>query len=420
MLFLFIMKSKDPNQEKKNIVILGGGFAGIRVALDLQNLLHDDENYEIIIIDRKDYQTYYSALYEAATTEHRLVEAKKVKRTVTIPFAEIFGHTKVKVFKGYIDRIDLTDGKIVTDSRIIAFDYLAIAMGSIADFYGIPNLDKYGFTLKSLEDAIIIRNRIEDLVAKKDSGTIVIGGGGFAGTEFAGEVHNLLKHECMHHQKDMAKFKVLVVEGGTNFLPGLSEKVSAIVAARITAMGIETKFSTLITEAGRDFITLNNKERVDTDLLIWTGGVRSCRLPVEVDLDRDKKDRTAVENYLNLKKYPNVFVVGDNACVIDPVSKRPVAQTAQEAINQAKLAARNIYRAIRNKPLVPYNIGPTRFVIPVTGKFAVMYTPSLIISGFPGWLIRKAADLRYFLTILPFMTAIKYWIFENKIFMKND
>lgn len=413
------MKSKTL-QEKRNIVILGGGFAGVRVALDLNNYLHDDNEHEIILVDRRDYQTFNSALYEAATTEHRLVEAKKIKRTVTIPFSEIFEKTKVKVFKGYIDRIDLQDGKVVTDSRILAFDYLVIAMGSVADFYGIPNLDKFGFTLKSLEDAIMIRNRIEDMVTKKDSGRIVIGGGGFAGTEFAGEVHNLLKHECKHHGKDLNNYKVLVVEGGTNFLSGLSEKVSNIIATRMASMAIETRFSTLITEAGKDYVMLNMKERIDCDLLIWTGGVRSCRLPLDVELDRDKKDRTAVETTLNLKNFPNVFLAGDNACVIDPKTKKPVTQTAQEAINQAKYVAKNIYRMVKDKPLLVYHSGPVRFVIPVTGKFAIMYSPNLIISGFFGWVIRKAADLRYFLSILPWTTAIKYWIFENKIFMKND
>ncbi len=412
-------KSKIP-QEKKNIVILGGGFAGVRAALDLNNYLHDDDEYEIVLVDRRDYQTYYSALYEAAATEHRMIEAKKVKRTVTIPFSEIFEKTKVKVFKGYIDRIDLENGKVVTDSRILPYDYLVISLGSIADFYGIPNMDKYGFTLKSLEDAIMIRNRVEDLVTKKDSGQIVIGGAGFSGTEFAGELHNLLKHECKHHSKDINNFKILVVEGATNYLSGLSEKVSSIIAARLTSMGIETKFSTLITEAEKDHIILNMKDRVDCDLLIWTGGVKSARLPVEVELDRDKKDRTVVDNSLSLRKYPNVFLCGDNASVIDPKTKKAVAQTAQEAINQGKYVAKNIYRLTKQKPLLSYVPGPIRFVIPVSGKFAILYSPNLIVSGFWGWLIRKAADLRYFLTILPWFTAIKYWIFENRIFMKND
>ena len=203
-------------------------------------------------------------------------------------------------------------------------------------------------------------------------------------------------------------------------MPGLSDKVSRIVTNRITAMGIETKFSTLITQVEKDYVMLNNKDRIDSDLLIWTGGVRSCRLPVDVELERDKKDRAAVETTLSLKKYPNVFVSGDNVCFIDPVSKKPVPQTAQEAIHEAKCVAKNIYRTIKNKPLAPYHPGPTRFIIPVTGKFAVFYSTNLIISGFAGWVLRKGVDLRYFMSILPWTKAFKYWLFENEIFIKND
>lgn len=407
-------------EEKKNIVVLGGGFAGIRAALDLYNYLREDNRYEIILVDRRDYQCYYSGLYEAATTEHGQVEAKKVKRTVTIPLNEIFKKTNVKIFKAYIESISLTDGKVITDSRIIAFDYLVIAMGSIADFYGIPNLSKFGFTLKSLEDAIMIRNRVEDIIMKQDSAQFVVGGGGFAGSEFVGELHNLIKHECEHHNKNIDNFKVMIVEGGPGFLPGLSEKVARIVSDRLSHMKIESRFSTLITEAGKDYVVLNNKERVKSDLLVWTGGVRSCRLPVSTDLERDKKDRTSTTDYLNLRNFPNIFIAGDNLCYTDPISKKPVAQTAQEAIKQGTHVAKNIYRLIKHRKLHPYHPGPVRFVIPVVGKYAVFYTPNLIISGFFGWVIRKLADLRYFMSVLSWRKAFQYWFFENRIFMKND
>jgi NADH dehydrogenase len=412
-----------PTQEKQNIVILGGGFAGVRAALDLAHYLahENDDDYEIILIDRKDYQTYSSGLYEAATTEHALIDAKKVKRTVAIPFEEVFGKSRVKVFKAYIEGIDLDNGKIVTDSRILPFDYLVIAMGSIADFYGIPGLEKFSFPLKSLEDAIMIRNRVEEIVTKKDSGSIIVGGGGFAGAEFAGELVNLIQKECAHHGKDPKKFKLTVVEGGTNYLPGLPENVSKQVNARLSGMGIATKFSTLITEAGKDFAMLNKTERMDCDLLVWTGGVRSCKLPlINCLVDCDKKDRVIVSDFLNLKKHERVFVAGDNGCFLDPVTKKPVAQTAQEAIHQGKLVAKNVYRMIKHKPLWPYHPAPMRFIIPVAGKHAVLYTQYLVIGGFAGWLTRRFADLRYFLTILPIFKALKLWMFENKIFMKND
>jgi len=341
---------------------------------------------------------------------------------VTIPYTDIFGKTKIKVFKAFVDKINLPDGKIITDSRILSFDYLVIALGSIADFYGIPNLDKFGFTLKSLEDVVMIRNRVEDLAVHKDAVQIVVGGGGFAGAEFAGELHNLLQKECAHHHKNCENFKVLVVEGAPGFLPGLSEKVSKLVFSRLSGMGIEAKFSTLITEAGKDYVVLNNSEKISCDLLVWTGGVRSCRLPLAINsiLERDKKDRTPVTEFLNLKNLPNVFVAGDDACVLDPKTKKSLPQTAQEAIKQGKHAGRNIFRQIRSRPLLPYHPGPTRFVIPVSGKYAILYTPNLIISGFTGWVIRRLADLRYFLSILPFFKALGYWLFENKIFTKND
>ncbi|MBX4205493.1 MAG: FAD-dependent oxidoreductase [Candidatus Doudnabacteria bacterium] len=402
-----------PNEEKQSIVILGGGFAGMRAALDLAHYLASDEDFEIILVDRKDYQTYYSGLYEAATTEHALIDAKKVKRTVAIPLDEVFAKTKVKVFKAYIDSIDLDNGKIVTDSRILSFDYLVVAMG--------PGLEKFSFPLKSLEDAIMIRNRVEDIITKKDSATLVIGGGGFAGAEFAGELYNLIQKECHHHNKDAKNFKLLVVEGGTSYLPGLPENVSRMVGLRLQSLGIEARFSTLITEAGKDYIMLNKTERVDCDLLIWTGGVRAVKLPlINCTIDCDKKDRVLISDSLNLRKHERVFIAGDTGGFIDPLTKKAVAQTAQEAIHQGKLVAKNVYRMIKAKPLLPYHPGPTRFIIPVSGKHAILYTQYLVLGGFPGWVTRRGADLRYFLSILPIFKALKLWFFENNVFMKND
>jgi len=224
----------------------------------------------------------------------------------------------------------------------------------------------------------------------------------------------------MHHNKDLNKFKIVMVEGATNFLPGLPAKVANIVSERMKDFGIETRFSSLITEVAKDSVTLNMKEKIPYDLLIWTGGVRSCQLPLDVEVSLDKKSRVEAQATLSLKNYPNVFVAGDNACVDNPITGKPVGQTAQEAIAQGKLVAKNIFRLIKQKPLLPYHASPTRFIIPVTGKYAIFYSPNLIISGFPGWIVRKAADLRYFLSVLPFGKAISYWLFENKIFMKND
>jgi NADH dehydrogenase len=276
--------------------------------------------------------------------------------------------------------------------------------------------------LKSLEDAIMIRNRVEDIVTKKGAGRIIVGGGGYAGAEFAGELHNLVKHECLVHGKDPKNFEIMIVEGGTGLIPALPSNVTKMVGDRLSGLGVQMKFSTLITEAGGSFVVLNNKEKIDCDLLVWTGGVKSTRMPGKSDVERDKKDRLVTTDFLNLKKMPNVFVCGDNLGFVDPATKRPLPQTAQEAIKQAKLVARNIFRMVKKQAILPYVPGVNNYVIPVTGKYSIYYSYSknLVVQGLLGWLIRRFVDLRYFMSILPFGTALKLWMFENMIFVKND
>jgi NADH:ubiquinone reductase (H+-translocating) len=407
-------------KEEKNIVILGGGFAGIRAVLDLNNYLSDREEYQIILVDRKEYQTYQPALYEAATAQHGLVEARKVKRSVTIPFSKIFAKTRVKIFQGFVERLDLENGLVVTDSRIINYNYLLIALGCVSDYSTAPGVEKYSFGLKSLEEAIMIRNRIEDVVTKKDKGTIIIAGGGFTGIEFAGELYNLLKHECETHGKTLEKFQIVIVDGSTSLSVGSSEKLSSLIFKRLNDIGVIFKFSSLITEAGADYVVLNMKERQDCDLLVWCAGVRFAPIAINPSVDRDKKDRLLASDYLSLQKYSNVFVAGDGLCFQDPQTKKQVGQNYIEARKQGALAAKNIFRMIKARQPLVYIPRTNRYIIPLIGKFAYYYTPNIMISGFFGWLIKRVSDLRYFVSILPFLKALRFWLFENKIFTKND
>jgi NADH:ubiquinone reductase (H+-translocating) len=413
------MRKKIP-VEQKNIVILGGGFAGIRAALDLNDYLLDQDEYQIILVDRKEFQTYQPSLYEAATAQHGLVEAKKVRRGVTIPFAQIFERTKVKVFQGFVDRVDLANGQVVTDSRVINYSHLLVALGGVSDYSNAQGVEKYGFGLKSLEEAIMIRNRVEDIVSKKDKGTMVIVGGSFVGVEFAGELHNLLKHECETHGKMLKNFQIIVADGSTSFLPGLPENVSSLATRRLNEIGVISKFSSLVTEAGNGYVVFNMKERLECDLLVWCAGIKGVPLVIDPQLELDKKGRLVTTEFLNLAKFPNVFVAGDYSGFTNPHAKRLLQQNCAEAIRQGALAAKNIYRMIKVKHLHVYAPRSTRYIIPIVGKYAVVYTPNVLVSGIFGWQIRRLMDLKYFLSVLPFFKALKFWLFENKIWTKND
>jgi NADH dehydrogenase len=201
-----------------------------------------------------------------------------------------------------------------------------------------------------------------------------------------------------------------MVEGGTNFLPGLSEKVSALLAEKMAQMSVQSRFASLITEVGKDFVMINMKERVDCDLLIWAGGVRSAKLPIDLDLEYDKKDRVVTNPSLNLKNCPNVFVAGDNLCFVDPRTKKTVLPTELEARKQGALVAKNIYRLIRRKPLRPYYPARVKFSVALPNRYAIYFTPNLMVAGFGGWLIRRVSQLRYFLSVLPVKKAFKLWL----------
>lgn len=409
------------NVEKKQIVILGGGFAGVRAALDLSELIKENPGYQIVLVDKKDGQVYHPALYEAATTEHDLVEARKVKQAVSFPYTEVFKNSNVVCLKAYVEDIDFENGLVQTESGPRSFTYLVIALGSQPNYYGIPDLTKYAFPLKTFEDAIMIRNRVADIVSKKDKATIIIGGAGVSGVEFAAELRGLIKLLSKKYGKTPSAYKILMVEGATDFLPNLTVKASEAVSDRLRdKFQIETQFSTLVTEAGNGFVVLSNREKVGCDLLVWTGGIKSVRLPAFSLLERDKNDRLVVTDCLNLKKYPNVFVAGDLAAFKNMDTKKGLPQTKAEAVSQGSHVAKNIFRMIAREAPIAYSAKLRGYAFQVGGKYAVYHSRDLIMSGRIAWLIKRWKDWMYLRSVLPFPKAVKIWVTGSEIFTKND
>lgn len=406
--------------EKRQVVILGGGFAGVRSALDLAEGLKGSE-YQVLLIDRRDSQVYHPSLYEAATTEHGLVDPRKVKQAVTLPYSAIFRNRGVVFLKAYVEDIDFDRGLVRTDSGEISYAYLLVALGSQPNYYGIPELPEHAFPLKTFEDAIMIRNRLADILNKRESGRIIVGGAGVSGVEFAAELRGLVRHLSAKHGRRPENYQIVMVEGATDFLPNLTEKAAQAVSARLKdRFNIETRFSTLITEAGSGYVTLNNRERLDCDLLVWTGGIRSVRLPAFSALERDKTDRIVVTENLNLKKHPNVFFAGDMTGLRNWETKKPLPQTKTEAISQGRHAAKNILRMIdRGRPL-PYSSTQSGYAFQVGGRYAVYHSKDLIMSGWLAWLIKRWKDWLYLRSVMPFSKAAKVWIIGSEIFIKND
>jgi len=421
---------------KQKIVVLGAGFGGMRAAIllskDIQKygLLN---KYEVVLVDRNDYQTYTPTLYEVATTAKEMANYLDLKEIVTIPVQKIIGDYPVTFLKRSVEGLDLLNGLIhFSDGPAVNFDYLLLALGAETNYFGIPGLKENSLPLKTFLDAILMRDRIMELFSSQESARIVIGGGGPTGVELAGELQGWL---CRLEAKNKkCSSQITIVDASPDILWGLHPKVVKPVKKRLRALGVETIVNDPIAVADKNNVLLKSGLRVPFDLLIWTGGVKASSLIGNMPMKLTKRGQAEVAGRMeclpqtpDLKLYGKIYGIGDAVCFYDPLTGKPVPGLARTALTQARIAAHNIMESIRlkegltNKPRYAY-YQPLDFsyVIPVGGKWAAAKVGSLVITGFLGWLLKILVELNYLMELLPFWMALKNWFKSVRVIVKND
>ena len=323
---------------------------------------------------------------------------------------------KIKFYEGRIKNID-PHGKLVTlwgtgnkRSISIHYNFLVVALGSETNFFGMADVEKNAYTMKTLNDAVILRNRIIDMLEQAENETnpilrksflnFVVAGGGFAGIETAGELMDLLldarKHYPAIHKEDL---RVIVIEALPMILPGFNEKLAGFAKEKMTDRRIDIRLKTAITgfdgnEVTTKSLVQNPKDPIDepiidvirTKTLIWTAGVTPVNT-IKRSMFKTEKGKLMVNNYLEVLDFPGVFAIGDCALFLNPETQRPFPPTAQIAEAQAKIAAKNLISLIKNSE-------KEKFVYHSKGQMAIIGKRSGIatflgmnISGFWAWLI---------------------------------
>ena len=412
------------------ILILGGGFGGVRCALDL-NKKFKNNDVEITLVDRNSYHLFVPALYEVASAYGIKKDpfAVQLRRTICMPYADIFNETKVNFIQANIAEINLTRKMARTGGdRIIAYDYLVIAVGSDTADYNISGVRDYAHQFKTLDDALFINQKLEELseqFRKKERTepfSFLICGGGFTGIELAAELGC-----CTKVIKEKCKFKgrcsnITLFEAGPKILPAISEKERKLIKKRLTKLGIILMENSPIEEVGSDSIKLKTGQKVNGDLIIWTTGTKPNQLLLNTnDLPISNTEKIEVENTLQVKSLESVYAIGDSVEFIDPKSQKPVPAFAYIAVDQGKIVAQNIHNSIKNKKLKTYKPFYSIWIIPIGGKFALARLwEGILISGFWGWLIRELVNIRYLLSIFSLKKALEVFFNEITIFSKND
>ncbi|MEK7640986.1 MAG: NAD(P)/FAD-dependent oxidoreductase [Patescibacteria group bacterium] len=416
---------------KKSIVILGAGFGGMKAAFALNKGLRRrnlDSQYEIHLVDRNSYHTYTPTLYEISTTSKETANYVGLKHIVAFEIAELIPNTGINFIKAEIRELDLIGGDIhFANGAHLKCDYLILAAGSEVNYFDIPGLREFSLPLKTFVDALKIRDRIVELAAGgKKQLKIIVGGGGSAGVEIAGE----LAEWTGELNEEMSGFKseISIVEAAPTMLSGFDPRIISKAQKRLRELGIKLINNEVIDRALPDKVLLKNNSEVPCDVLIWTGGVKASSLISPLPLKIEKRGRVEVAGKMeclpqspNLKLYGKIYGIGDIVCFYDPATGKPMPGVARAAIIQGGIAANNIIADITGSgSYEEYKPMNYPYVIPIGGKWALAKIGPVIISGFFGWILKGLVELNYLLSIMPFWRAVKVWLHGLLIFIKND
>ena len=374
------------------IVILGGGFGGVYTLKYLHRFFHNKKEVKLILVNKKNYFLFTPLLHEFATggvSLENLVE----------PVREIIKCCDYEFIHGEVEKIDLEKKIVYLRKKEIKYDYLVIALGSKTNFYNIPGAKENSFTLKSLDDAIKLRNHfihMFELAANNDNEgnlTFVIVGGGATGVELAGEMSDYFykTFSKIYSKEVISKVKIILIERGNELISQFSPKLRQKALERLKKQNINVLLSKGVVEVGEDFLKLDDGEIIKTKTVIWTAGIEPNLPEIIGNVERDNKGRLIVNEYLQVKNYENVFAIGDVCCFVQ--NEKPLPQLAQVAVRQAEITGKNIFNLIKNKPLEKFIYKHQGDLISLGRFFAIGEIKGFAFSGFFAWILWRVVYL---------------------------
>ena len=387
---------------QKRVVILGAGYAGLRTALTLEPMLKHIPNWQILLIDRYNY-------HQLKTEIHEVAAGKTSPEAASIPIATLIAHKKIEFTQAEVIHIDFSKQTVTINRGNVRYDILVIALGSEPQFYGIPGLNQYSFTLSSVEDAVRINQHIQEMFRrarneteqskKRAMLTIVIGGAGFTGVEFATELAQNMEELVKQFAFSPKQVQLIMIDALDSVLPEFDTELVKRAQQVIERRGIKLKLRAPCILAEPDAVKLKTGETIPTHTTIWTGGIQACTIAAESGLEHGASGRIVANHFLESIDHTGVYVVGDAALTVDPVTNRPLAPTAQLAIQQAKVVAFNIHADIGNQKRMKYVPKVIGQFVSLGGRDAVGWIWKFKVTGFFAWFLKCITLVRYLYSI---------------------
>src|SRR6266436_9527143 len=412
------------NKRAPVVVIVGGGFAGLSAAKALRKA-----PVEIVLIDRTNHHLFQPLLYQVATsvlTPGQIAAPirgiLRGQKNTTIVLGEVTGVDKEQklIFVNTADR----------DTVPVSYDFLILATGAGQSYFGRDDFQQYAPGLKTLADAVVIRNKIlqafeqaeaeEDPSRHRDLLTFVLVGGGPTGVEMAGAiavlVHNSLRSEF--RRIDPTSARIVLVDMANRVLGAFSEDLSRGAQDRLEKLGVEVRLGRGVDKIDADGVTVGG-ERIASKTVIWTAGVAPSPAGKWLNVETDRAGRVRIQKDLTVPGHPEIFVAGDTASLDQ--NGKPLPGVAQVAIQQGRYAGKLIRsRVVGNRPPGPFSYFDKGTMAVVGKGFAVLQSGKVQISGFGAWLTWAAVHLQFLATSSLRLSVFLQWVWTYVTGQRGD
>lgn len=397
------------------IVIIGGGFAGINLAKELVN----QKGIEVILVDKNNYNFFPPLIYQVATG---FLEPS----SISYPFRKFFAGKKNLQFRlGELQKVIPAENKIILNNGELNYQYLVFATGAETSYFGMENVKKNAIPMKTLNDAIEMRNALlkslekaaicKDIHERRKHLTIVVAGGGPTGVEVSGMFAEMRKNILLKEYPELktSASNIYLVDGGNSLLSPMSKESQSDTLEAVTQLGVVVKLNTKVVDYKDDTVFFADGKIIQTKNLIWAAGVMAREFEGIPPESYGRGKRMATDPYNKVNATVNIYAIGDT-CIQTSDADFPAGhpQLAQVAIQQGLNLAENFKRMIQNKPLKPfkYNDKGSMAIIGKNKAVVDLPKPKMHFKGFLAWMIWLFIHLMSLITYRNRLNTFYHWM----------
>jgi NADH dehydrogenase len=382
------MKPNIPETKYKRVVIIGGGFGGLKLARNLSG-----KKFQVVLLDKNNYHQFQPLFYQVATSGLE-------PSTISFPFRKIFqGNENMHIRITEITSVNPKESYIVSGIGKIKYDFLVLATGADTNFYGNSKIRKYALPMKSVAEALDIRNRVlenyEKALVTEDKDeqlalmNIVVVGGGPTGVELSGTLAQMKTHILPkdYPELDFKRMQIYLIESSSKLLSTMSSAASQKAELYLRKLNVKILANTSVKDYDGKEVLLSDDSVLNSRNLIWAAGVTGNKLDGLPENVFVHNNRVKVDRYNRVDGFENIFAVGDIAYMTEKIYPKGHPQVAQTAIQQAGRLASNLNNIINNKKLVPFHYKDLGSLATVGKNLAVADLPFIKFQGFFAWLV---------------------------------